>query len=116
MDKKTRSAAQSLYCKNPQCKGEDGTRTVLGTIVRGELQVLPKHHNVAHLNTDGASLLLVCDRCGEVWTWWPKDSSLTQAFLNTHIIRTMIEEYGRIMKAYLSQDFSGLDVTEAKPE
>lgn len=79
-------------CYNKGCRSEDGNRTRLGTIVSGELQL---NKTFAQVNTDGASVVVVCPQCGRPNTWWPKDSDLVEATLRTHAFSALLKEIAK---------------------
>lgn len=84
--------SKNWCCYNKGCRDENGARTVLGTIVNGELQL---KRTFAQANTDGASLVVVCPECGRPNTWWPKDSDLVEATFRTHAFSALLRELAR---------------------
>lgn len=84
--------AKTWYCYNKNCK------TALGQIVNGELVLRVDNENISWITTEGAILNVQCASCGRVNKWVPKDSALVEAFLNTHLVRSLVREVTKLIR------------------
>lgn len=100
-------------CYNRSCTDESGDRTRLGTIVNGELQL---NKAFAQVNTDGASIVVVCPNCGRPNRWWPKDSDLVEATLRTHAFSALLKEMARTQVEVVFETMASRNVTEELAE
>ena len=84
--------AKVWYCYNKNCKAP------LGQIVNGELVLRVDNENISWITTEGAILNVQCANCGRVNKWVPKDSALVEAFMNTHLVRSMVREVTKLIR------------------
>jgi hypothetical protein len=91
-------ASKSWFCYDRNC------RKPLGSIVNGELSISPlNNQNIQIITTEGAILNVQCSNCGRICRWVPKDSALVEAFMNTHLMRSLIVVVGKLFKVGSSQ-------------
>ena len=82
--------AKVWYCYNKACKAP------LGMIVNGELVLRNGDPAVSSINTEGAILNVQCSACGRPARWVPKDSALVEAFMNTHLMKSLVETVSQL--------------------
>lgn len=104
-------ASKVWNCYNNQCRDKNGRRTHFGTIVNGELQIA-NMDNIQQINTDGASMVVVCKHCGRPCTWWPKDSDLVTATLRTHAFSALVKEIARKLIDVVFETMASRNVSE----
>lgn len=101
--------AKVWYCYNKACKAP------LGMIVNGELVLRPGDPAVSAINTEGAILNVQCSACGRPARWVPKDSALTEAFINTHLVRALVMTISQLFVTGKNKAEAD-EVTELNPD